>query len=423
MPIITGAGGLAFLSATAPAALTGPVHLGDTVNLSDASGEAPIIVTRHQTARALLRDQRWSRRPPAARGPVGPASVMSVTSMDGRRHAAVRGLIAPLFSRRAVSGLHEQARRRAHQLCDQLLGAGPPADLAARFCGPFTFSVQCDLLGVPEHARGSLREASLRRSGLPDASAQEIYDAETALHGEVSAVLRHLSGRAGRGGFSQLIALHQAGILDDRELRGLASSLLFDGHLLTSSQIASTVAALLCCPAARSGAVGPHGLAPAAREEILRWSPAITLGMPRWASAAVRLGDIAVREGQAAVVAFGVVNRDPAIFGHPEILDVRREARRHLAFGYGVHYCLGAQLARLQLDVAVSVLLARLPGLRLAVDQRDLTWSASQTIRGLRALPVTWARGPAAGPGSTGLSRGTRTRTRQTEPSHAGRAR
>jgi cytochrome P450 len=385
MPISAAAGGLAYLNAETPTALTGPVDLNTT------GGEAPIVIRHHQGARALLKDQRWCRQPAATHGPIGPASAMSVTNMDAPRHSAIRNLIGPMFSRRAVSGLQEQARQTAHRLCDQLLHAGPPADLASQFCGPFTFLVHCDLLGIPEHARSAIQQASLRRSGQPDATARETYDAETVLHSEVTAVLAYLQRHGGSGIYPQLITLDHAGLLDARELRGLASSLLFDGHILTSSQIANTIAALLCYPAARS-AVGSQGLPPAAREELLRWSPAITLGMPRRASAAVRLGDAIVPEGQTAIVAFGIVNRDPAVFDHPGILDLGRHPNRHLAFGYGIHYCLGAHLARLQLDVAVSVLLTRLPGLRLAVDERELTWSASHTIRRLCALPVTWHR-------------------------------
>ena len=325
---------------------------------------------------------------------------MSVTNMDAPRHGAVRSLIGPMFSLRAVSGLRERARQTAQWLCDELLHAGPPADLASQFCGPFTFSVHCDLLGIPEHARSAVREASLRRSGQPDATAQETYDAETALHSEVAGVLGRLQRYGGYGIYAQLINLHQAGLVDARDLQGLASSLLFDGHILASSQIANIIATLLCYPADRA-AIGPRGLSPAAREEFLRWSPAITFGMPRRAVAATTLGDIVVPEGQTAVVAFGMVNRDPAVFDHPSIFDLGRHPNRHLAFGYGAHYCLGAHLARLQLDVAVEVLLSRLPEVRLAVDERDLAWSASHTIRKLSALPVTWNR--EASPGAASL--------------------
>lgn len=412
MPISAGAGGRAYLSAQTPAALTGPV------NLSTTGGEAPIVITHHQIARAVLKDQRWCRQPAATHSPIGPASAMSVTNMDAPRHGAVRNLIGPMFSRRPVSGLHERARQTAHRLCDQLLHDGPPADLASQFCGPFTFSVHCDLLGIPEHARSAVQEASLRRSGQPDATAQETYDAETVLNSEVTAVLGYLQRHGGHGIYPQLIALHHAGLLDARDLRGLGSSLLFDGHILASSQIANTIAALLCYPAAQSAAVGPQGLPPAAREELLRWSPAITLGMTRRASEAAMLGDAIVPEGQTAVVAFGMVNRDPAVFDHPAILDLGRHPNRHLAFGYGPHYCLGAHLARLQLDVAVNILLSRLPGLRLALDERDLTWSASHTIRRLCALPVTWHRESSPRSASLRLTRPPR-RPRLPEHSHA----
>lgn len=386
MPLATGTGGLTFLAAQTAVPLIGPV------DLDRAGGEALIVITRYEIARAVLADQRWRRQPASAHNPIGPASAMSVTNMNAPRHGVIRSLIGPMFSRRGISSLQNRAQQQAHWLCDRLLRAGPPADLVAQFCAPFTFSVQCDLLGIPQSARNGIREASRRRSEQPDATARESYDAETLLHGEVTAVLDWLQRHGGDGIYPHLIDLHHRGRLNAQELGGLAASLLFDGHILTSSQIANIVAVLLCHPA-RHAVAGVDGLSPAGREELLRWCPAITLGMARTAAAAMKLGDAVVNEGQRAVVAFGMVNRDPSAFDRPGVLDFSRQPNRHLTFGYGSHYCLGAHLARLELETTVSVLLSRLPGLRLAVDERDLSWSASRTIRKLTALPVTWYRG------------------------------
>lgn len=186
--------------------------------------------------------------------------------------------------------------------------------------------------------------------------------------------------------------MYDSAVLNASEQTGLASSMLFDGHILASSQITNAIATVLCHPAAPALITTGQRVEPAALEKLLRWSPAITLGMPRTACTWLNIGTKTVKPGQMAVVAFGLVNRDPTVFDQPNVLDLRREPNRHLAFGYGTHYCLGAYLARLELDVAVNTLLARLPTLSLCVDEQDLAWSASHTIRGLLSLPVKWER-------------------------------
>lgn len=385
MPINFGVGGRRFLQGTTAIALSGP-------GVSSPAGveTPPLVVTRYELARTVSKDPRWRRQPATGTTLIGPASSMSITEMDPPRHTSIRGLLARLFSRSRVRALESRARQRAGELCDRLLDAGPPADLIEKFCEPFTFAVQCDLLGVPEHARRDLREVALRRSGRTDATPREVYDAEIALHAQVAAILGELEHSGGEGAYIELIRSHRDGVFDAHEMTGLASSLLFDGHLLSGAQIANIVATLLCYSHIRAGALHRDGLAPTAREELLRWSPAITLGMPRRASECLPLAGAVVAEGQTVVVAFGCTNRDPTVFDRPTSVDLTREPNKHLTFGYGTHYCLGAHLARLEIDVAISELFSRLPRLSLAVDERQLVWSASHTIRRLLSLPVIW---------------------------------
>jgi len=382
------------LEAQLPGALTGPIDLQATPAKTTLARQGPntatIVVTSYEQARTLMTDRRWRRQRAGAHDLVGPASAMSVTEMDPPRHSEVRGLVGQMFSPRAIRSLRGRVQQRAVELVDRMIHAGGPADLVAMFCAPFTFAVQCDLLGVPEDARNSIHQLSMIRSGLSDATAQEIYDAEVALQSEVTGALQHIRARGGDGVFARLIEMYDSAVLNASEQTGLASSLLFDGHILASSQIANAIATVLCYPATPPLITPGRRVEPAALEELLRWSPAITLGMPRTACTWLNIGKKTVKPGQTAVVAFGLVNRDPGVFDQPNVLDLRRDPNRHLAFGYGTHYCLGAYLARLELDVAVNTLLARLPKLSLCVDERDLAWSASHTIRRLLSLPVKW---------------------------------
>lgn len=165
-------------------------------------------------------------------------------------------------------------------------------------------------------------------------------------------------------------------------MTGLASSLFFGGHLLAAAQIANAVLGLLCHPGQLRLVTGNLGGLGHAVEELLRWSPSITLGMPRLACTALDVGVRRVEPGQAATVAFGLANRDHTVFGEPHRLDLNRSPNRHLSFGRGHHHCLGAHLMRLELHIALETLLHGLPGLALAVDEHQLTWSASHTSGG-----------------------------------------
>ncbi len=393
MLVTTGIGGLSFVQARHPAMLTGPIEPDMALPPGAAvlpDGRTVLLVTAHEQARVFLTDPRWSRAAAAGQQPVGPASAMSVTELDPPRHTFVRGVVSRMFSPRAVQQLRARIQRRAADLIDAMVAAGPPADLVSSFCAPFAFAVHCDLLGVPVRARETIRALSLARSGRPGMTAQETYNAEVALHRGVTEALNDIRRHGGDGILAELLAMREHAPLTGGELTGLASSLFFDGHLLASAQITSAVLSLLCHPGQlRLLAGDPRVLAPAV-EELLRWSPSITLGMPRMASAPVDIGSRRMTPGQTAAVAFGLANRDDAVFDDPHRLDLSRDPNNHLSFGRGIHHCLGAYLMRLELDTALGALLHRLPNLALAVGERQLAWSASHTIRLLPQLPLKW---------------------------------
>ena len=372
--------------------LIGPVQSGidppDAVRLPD--GRQVLLVTGYKQARSFLTDPSYSRSAATGSPPVGPASAMSMTELDPPRHTFIRGVVSHMFSARAVQRKREQIERRAADLVQSLAKSGSPVDLVSSFCAPFSFSVHCDLLGVPAHARTEIRALSIRRSGRPGASVLETYQAELALQEAVSDALNYVRNQGGDGVFAELIAMHERSLLTDSELTGIASSLFFDGHLLASAQIANAVLSLLCHPDQLRLLIGNPSALLNATEELLRWNPSITLGMPRMASTSANIGDRCISPGQIATVAFGIVNRDRTIFAEPERLDVRRSPNRHLSFGAGIHHCLGAHLMRMELHTALVSLLASLPGLKLAVDEDQIEWSASHTIRMLLHLPIQW---------------------------------
>jgi cytochrome P450 len=387
-------GGLAFAQGWHSRALVGPGWLASL----RLDGTAPSVegkwlrlITGYDEACQFLIDRRWSRAA-ARREPIGPASAMSVTEMDPPRHTVIRGLLSHTFSSRSLELMRSRLEHRAAEQLAVFVAPGPPADLVGGFAAPFAFTVHCDLLGVPEHSRPVLYRWSLTRAVDPDSGPNEIYAAEVGLHWAVTEVLDYLRRDPREGLLGELIAAQKRGILTETELRGVAASLFFDGHVLAGAQIANGLLCLLTHRDQLRGLRADSAQLVPAVEEVLRFSPSITVGMTRIAAPqSHRCGAPAVCSAPATAVAFGLVNRDPTIFGDAHRFDITRTPNRHLSFGRGIHHCLGACLMRLELDVAVTMLLNELPGLDLAVDERHLAWSASHTIRGLHTLPLTWS--------------------------------
>jgi len=355
-------------------------------------GTRTYLATRYADVRRLLPHTQFSRSiASAARGAPGPALAMSVTEMDPPMHTRIRRLVAGAFTARRIERLRPRIKQIARALLDGMIAAGPPADLVSRYAAPLTFEAQCEVLGVPAPYRGTIRAWSVARSGQPGATPEKTQAAELRLHACVTQVLMDKRCRPSGGLFDQLIAARdQHGLIDETELRGIAASLFFDGHFLTAMQIANSVLCLLESPDALRLLSADPGLISRAVEELVRLHPAVNHSMPRVATADLELGDMTIRAGEAVTAALPLANRDDAVFTQSDQLSLSRPANRHLSFGHGIHYCLGAHLARVELQVALTVLLQRLPGLRLAVPSIGLDWFVTQGARGVQALPVCW---------------------------------
>jgi cytochrome P450 len=350
------------------------------------------LVTRYQDVRRFLLDAQLSRSiASAALGPPGPASVMSVTEMDPPLHTRVRSLIGDAFGMQSVERLRPRIQQMANILLDGLVAAGPPADLVAEFCLPLTFAVQCELLGVPAAHRNAVRASSMVRFGPPGATPESIRAAELALHACVIKVIEEKRRRPSGGLFDHLIAARdQHGLIDETELRGIATSLFRDGAFLTAVQIANSVRYLLGAPEDLRLLHEHPTLISRAIEELLRVHSAVNHSMARVATTDVQLGEMTIQAGQTITAALPLANRDDAVFVDPDRVDFARPVNHHLSLGHGIHYCLGAYLARMELQVAFATLMQRLPNLRLAVPDAALERFVVQGARGVLNLPVSW---------------------------------
>lgn len=359
-------------------------------------GEDAWLVTRYLDAKVVLSDPRFSRaasvgrdeprtRPMATQGG-------GILAMDPPDHTRLRRLVAKAFTARRVEQLRPRAQEIADDLVTAMLTDGAPADLVERFALPLPIAVICELLGVPFEDRAQFRvwsDAFLSTTSLtPDEikrSVAEMYDYMSGLIGQRRAAPADdlITGL--------IAARDDEDRMSEEEMVTLAMGLLVAGHETTASQIPNFVYSLLTREGlwARLGA--DPGLVPGAVEELLRHIPlGAASAFPRYALEDVELSGGVVPAGDPVIVSVAAANRDPEFFDDAEGLVLDRERNPHIGFGHGPHHCVGAQLARMELQVALRTLTTRCPGLRFAVTESELEWKSGMLVRGLTAMPVDW---------------------------------
>jgi cytochrome P450 len=266
-------------------------------------------------------------------------------------------------------------------------------DLVDAFAFPLPITVIAELLGIPVADRDRFRLWS--NSIMTPALTPEAVDRAGALMREFVAYLRQLFERRratpGADLVSALLQVDEAGDkLTEQELSSMVALLIIAGHETTVSLIGNAVLVLLKHPEHRARVERDPALIGPAIEELLRYEGPVERALNRWAAEDVELGGKTIRRGDGVIVVLGSADRDAARFRDPDVLDFERDDNKHVAFGRGSHYCLGAPLARLEADIALTTLFRRLPGLRLAVPAEDLRWRPVPLFRSLVSLPVAW---------------------------------
>jgi pentalenic acid synthase len=359
-------------------------------------GRPAWVVTKHETARALLADPRLSSDRTHADFPATSPRLRSFQdrrpafiSLDPPEHGAKRRMLISEFTVKRVKGMRPDIEQIVHGFIDDLLAAGPPADLVSRFALPVPSMVICQLLGVPYEDHEFFQDASRRL--VQSTNAADASAARDDLAGYLDGLITTAQAEPGPGLLASLVADQLAhGEIDHEELVSTALLLLVAGHETTASMTSLSVITLLEHPDQHAALRADPGLIPGAVEELLRYLAIADIAGGRFAKADIEIDGQLIKAGDGVIVTNSIANRDGSVFDEPDTFDVHRSARHHIAFGYGVHQCLGQNLARLELQVILAALLDRIPTLRLAVPVQRLTPRPGTTIQGVNELPVTW---------------------------------
>jgi cytochrome P450 RapN len=355
------------------------------------------LVTRYEDVRTVLGDARFSRAATLKRDVprLVPLiqQVSSILTMDPPDHTRQRRIVGKFFTARHVEALRPRVQAFTDELLDTLIAQGPPVDLVTGLTRPLPLLVICELLGVPFAERGlfDIWSEAMRSTG---ADAVEKMRQAGRLPWDYLAD-RIVAERATPTDslLGELVrARDEEDRLTEQELVSFAVTLLLAGHETTTDELGNFVVTLLSRPEELELLRADPSLIDSAVEELLRFVPIGTLsGFTRIALEDVELSGGVVRAGDAVVVQADAANHDETVFPDADRLDLRRSPNRHLAFGFGPHHCLGAQLARVELRTAIGSLLQRLPDLRLATRPHEVPWKLGRSALGPSAVPVTWS--------------------------------
>jgi cytochrome P450 len=362
-------------------------------------GKTAWLVTRQAEQRALLGDPRISRDSGRSdyphtsvagreRGTVG----RSFIGMDDPAHARLRRMVTGRFAIKRVEALRPAIHRIVDDQIDRLLAGPKPVDLVQAFALPVPSLVICELLGVP-YADHDFFQATAATLVNRESSEQDAREANGELLDYLQRLIAEKLADPGDDLLSELATGKvKPGEITEREAAGTGVLLLLAGHATTANMIALGTLALLEHPgqlAALRNADDPK-LVAGAVEELLRYLTIVHSGLRRVALADIAIGDQTIRAGDGVIMAVDAGNRDEQAFVDPERLDVQRDAGGHLAFGFGMHQCLGQPLARVELQVVYGTLYRRIPNLRLATDLEHVPFKHDEVIYGVDELPVTW---------------------------------
>ncbi|MFD8000771.1 cytochrome P450 family protein [Streptomyces mirabilis] len=370
---------------------TAPVH-----RVAGTDGNPAWLVTRYEDVREALANPLLSvdkkhALPGSYQGlSLPPALDANLLNMEAPDHTRIRRLVVRAFTPRRVEQLRAPVRETADRLLDAL-GPHGSADLIAAYAAPLPITVICDLLGIPGEHRRDFRAWTDVLVAPDPARPGAAKEAVVAMLGFLTQLLADKRKKPADDLLCDLIAVRDEGDrLTEDELMSLAFLILFAGYENTVQLIGNAILGLLTHPDQLAALRANPERFPHAVEEFARHEGPALLAIRRFPVEDVRIGAVTVPAGETVLLSLAAANRDPARFPDPERLDLDRDASGHLALGRGIHYCVGAPLARLETEIAVSALLERLPDLALDADPAELRWRPSLRARGLLALPVTY---------------------------------
>jgi nocardicin N-oxygenase len=363
--------------------------------ISLPSGDEGYIVSRYEDAKVVLSDHRFSRA--ATTDPKAPKLTHvtpppgSLFTMDPPEHTRLRALVQGEFTTRRVRNMIPRIQQITDDLIDRMIEQGPPADLNQALAFPMPITVICELLGVPFEDREKFRRWSDAIVSLTSHTEEEMLTQRLAMLAYVKELVEAKRENPGEDLLSALIGAHdEQGSLNEIELVVMVITLLVAGHETTVSMIGACVLTVLRHPEQRELVLERPDQVPALVEELLRVNPIGDGGPLRITLEDVEVAGTVIPKGSAVMAAICSANRDTSKFVEPEIVDADRQNNQHLAFGFGVHHCLGAPLARAELQIAITTLFHRLPTLKLASEVETLRMKSGMMVHGLETLPVTW---------------------------------
>ncbi|MFJ5721110.1 cytochrome P450 [Streptomyces sp. NPDC093149] len=365
---------------------TGPVH---TVRTDDF--DRVWLVVGYDEGRAVLADQRFGKEwqglvdRPDGNDPI----FANMLELDAPHHTRLRKLVTREFTARRVEAL----RPRVQQITDELLDAMVPAgraDLVDAFAFPLPMTVICELIGVPDLDRNAFRRLS--NGVVTPATPEQEREAVAAMGAYLGELIEDKRSSPGDDLMSALVRARdeEGDGLSPDELVGMAFLLLVAGHETTVNLISNGVRALLDHPDQLALLRADFDLIDGAVEEMLRYDGPVETATFRFPRETVRVGRRVIPAGEPVLVSLAGADRDAGRYPEADRFDIRRDTQGHLAFGHGIHFCLGAPLARMEGRIAIRSLLERCPGLVLDTDGGEPDWLPGMLIRGVRGLPVRW---------------------------------
>jgi cytochrome P450 RapN len=354
------------------------------------------LATSYEDVKTVLGDPRFSRAATLGADVPRPTPLIqhdsSINTMDPPEHSRLRKLVAKAFTMRRIEMLRPRAQQVVDGLIDDIEAKGPPADLTEGLAWPLPITMICELLGVPYEDRDQFRVWADASLAISFYSPDEIGQAKESLKVYLAGLVAKRREQPTDDLLCELVrARDEEDRLSEDELVNFGVGLLVAGHETTANTTGNFLYTLLTHPEHMRQLREDPSLLDGAIEEMLRLVPLGTsVGGVRIALEDIELSGTLVKAGEAVLMQPAAANRDGRVYDRPEEMDFHREHNPHVTFGHGPHHCLGAQLARLELQVAVGTVLRRLPGLRFAVPVEEVPFKEGRLIRGLRKLPVVW---------------------------------